>query len=446
MSTGLSQRWSSGAMALIALFGFTLSFGAIWLLPYITGENGAGSFLLFYVLCLAIFAVPLQMGALAIGRRGRGDPVAAIRSVCEQDRRPTFWVVIGAVALLACFIVLSYFSVIAGWVVDYLYIAGTGRIHSIDAMQVSNVFGEFMTNWPLMIAGHTVFIMMTVVASALGPRQGLQPILVVCASLVLLSMVILFVISLNIGAAWDAFRYLYWDFGRLSTDAALSAIGQAFFLVSVGTGVILALGAHLPATTSIARVSIFSVLLILVVSCVAGVTTFSFLFAAGLEPGVGPSLVFTSLPVAFGSLDNGMAYTVLLLIMMLAIAWGSAIGLMEPLVMWSSRLLRASRPVAAILSGLLVWAFGLLSLFSFSLDSRVTIFDRTPFEILDYLASNILIPVAGLLLAFFAAWGISRHINDGELRFGGGYPVWQILTGIMAPIAIIATVVWTIAM
>lgn len=441
MNGQATERFSSGVYAVIALFGFTLSFGAIWKFPYISAMNGAGSFLVFYVFCLVIFAIPLQMAALAIGRRGRGDPVAAVRAVCEQDGRSSFWLLIGGITLLAGFIVLSYFSVISGWLISFLILIGGGELQLSPVARVDTAFGELLDNWPFMLAGHSIFMAMTIIPSALGPRRGLQPVFVGCAVTVLITLIVLFAVALIEGAVLDSFRFQFFSFGHLGWPGTLTAIGQAFFVAGVGSGAVLALGAHLPTTTSITKVSIFSALLVLAISCFAGVMMYAFVFASGLDPGMGPQLFFFTLPEAFSNFNNGTVYYSLFLILMLVIAWGTSIAFMEPLAMYASRVLGLPRPVAAIVSGLVVWAFGLLSVFSFSLLSDSTILNRTVFDILDYLASNILIPLGALLTALFAAWGISRHVIDGELRLRAAFPLWQVLTGVFAAIAIIATVV-----
>jgi NSS family neurotransmitter:Na+ symporter len=236
------------------------------------------------------------------------------------------------------------------------------------------------------------------------------------------------------------------DFGKITGNGVLIAMGHAFFTLSLGMGAIMVYGSYLPDNASIAKTSIAVSIADTVVALLAGMAIFPIVFANGLEPAAGPGLIFQTLPIAFGHMDGGAFFGMLFFILLVFAAWTSAISLVEPAVAWLVENMGLTRVSASVLAGGVTWLFGLLTVFSFNIWSDVKplsgvpVFgDKTIFDLLDYLTANIMLPLGGLLIAIFAAWKMSRDSSVDELAMGDGffYRVWRFLVRYLTPVAVI---------
>jgi NSS family neurotransmitter:Na+ symporter len=298
-----------------------------------------------------------------------------------------------------------------------------------------------LANWPLLAVCHTGFMIITIFVVARGVERGLEQAERFLMPALAILMVALVGYAMVAGDFRQGLDFLFRpDFERLTADAMLAALGQAFFSLSVGMGAIMAYGAYLPEGTSITNTSFSVVLADTAMALLAGCAIFPIVFANGLDPASGPGLVFQTLPLAFGQMAGGTLFAFLFFMLLTVAAWTSSIGLIEPAVAWSVETHGKSRAVAASIIGVIVWALGFLTLLSFNVLADVKVFGKTFFENIDHLASNILLPLGGLFITIFAGWVMCKNSTAEELSIGTGvlYRSWRFLARWVAPAAVLA--------
>ena len=445
--TSIHGQWSSRLAFILAATGSAVGLGNIWKFPYISGENGGGAFVLVYLVCIGIIGIPIMMAEVMLGRRGRQSPINTMRTLAYEEKVSPGWRWLGWAGVLAGFLILSYYSVIAGWALAYVFRAGSGLFTGLTADGVQSIFSNLVDEPERLLAWHTIFMVMTMFVVGRGVRSGLE-------KAVRLLMPALFVLLLVlVGYAWntDAFQqgleFLFKpDFGAITANGVLIAMGHAFFTLSLGMGAIMVYGSYLPDNASIAKTSITVSLMDTAVALLAGMAIFPIVFANGLEPGAGPGLIFQTLPIAFGHMDGGAFFGMLFFVLLVFAAWTSGISLIEPAVAWLVENHGMSRIYAAGVAGLATWAFGLLTVFSFNIWAdfkplfMIPVFeDYTVFDLLDYLTANIMLPLGGLLIAVFAAGKMRRESSVEELAMGDGflYKLWRMLVRYITPVAVV---------
>ena len=440
-------QWSSRLAFILAATGSAVGLGNIWKFPYIAGENGGGAFVLVYLLCIAVIGIPIMMAEVLIGRRGRQSPINTMRSLAREENASRAWVILGWAGVLAGFLILSYYSVIAGWALSYVFRTGSGLFTGLTADGVQSIFTGFVSDPERLLAWHTIFMVMTMMVVARGVRGGIEKAVKFLMPALFVLLFVLVGYAWNSGAFDQGVSFLFQpDFSKISANGILIAMGHAFFTLSLGMGAIMVYGSYLPSGASIARTVITVSLMDTLVALLAGLAIFPIVFANGLEPGTGPGLIFQTLPIAFGHMQYGEFFGMLFFVLLVFAAWSSSISLIEPAVAWLVENKGITRVFASIVVGLVTWLFGLLTVLSFNLWSDVKLLskfevfkDSTIFDLLDYLTANIMLPLGGLLIAIFAAWKMSRESTVDELGMGDRffYPLWRFLVRYITPIAVI---------
>jgi NSS family neurotransmitter:Na+ symporter len=437
------EKWSGQGIFILAVTGSTVGLSNFWTFPYITGENGGGAFLLVYVLCLLLIGIPVMIAELMLGRCGGSNPAGSMRALAACENASRGWSLVGWSGLLAGFLNLSYYSVIAGWAMAYVFRAGSGLFTGQTLDGVHSVFSSLVEQPERLLAWHTLFMLMTTLVIARGLREGLETAV---RSLVPLLFLLLLVLA---GFAWHsgAFdqgvqRMFHVDFSRISWQAVLAAAAQAFFTLSLGRGAIMMYGARLPGHIPIVS-SVFAVALLdTLVALLAGVIVYSIIFANGLEPGKGAGLVFQTLPLAFGHMPHGAFFGMLFFVLLVFAAWSSSISLLEPAVAWLVEVWGVSRLRAAMLAGAAVWTVGLVTVFSLNrwsgyhpLSGFRAFRVSTLFDLLDLLTAGVLLPLGGLLIAIFSGWIMSGESSARELGPHARYihPLWRFFVRFVAP-------------
>lgn len=446
-ATGVSpshSQWSGRLAFILAAAGSAIGLGNIWKFPYITGENGGGAFVLVYLVCIAAIGVPVLITEVMLGRRSRQSPINTFGSLAASEGRSRRWGLLGWLHTLAAFIILSFYSVIAGWAVAYVPHAVSGAFSGADAERIGALFGDLLASPDKLLLWHTAFMALTVLVAAGGVRAGLER----AVTWLMPALLALLILMVGYGMSTDAFgaavSFLFRpDFSELSTSAVLTALGHAFFTLSLVSATMIAYGSYLPAKVSITRSAFVIAIMDTAVALLAGLAIFPIVFANGLEPGAGPGLVFQTLPLAFGQMLGGIFFGSVFFILLVFAAWTSSISLLESTVEWLEEK-GLGRVSAAIAGGLAAWTLGLASLLSLNLWSDVhplamfeRFADKTLFDLLDYLTANIMMPLAGLLTAVFAGWVLSRRASAEELDAGAGYPLWRFLIRYVAPVGIV---------
>lgn len=435
----LHGHWSSRMAFILAVTGSAVGLGNIWKFPYLAGVNGGGAFVLVYLLCVVAIGMPVMMSEILIGRRGRRNPVATMGLLGEEEGRSRHWRVVGGMGVLAGILILSYYSVIAGWTLAYTWKSATGTFTDASADLVGSVFGSFSGNWISVGISHTLFMGITIFVVARGVERGLEQAVRIMVPALLVLMLVLLGYAISSGYFMDGVRFLFTpDFDALSWDAVLVAMGQAFFTLSIGMGAVMAYGAYLPSETSITGVSAAVVTADTGIALLAGLVIFPLVFANGLNPAEGPGLVFFTLPLAFGQMTGGVFFGTIFFVLLVFAAWTSAIGLMEPAVAWLVETHHRTRGQAAVMVGVLIWALGFGTVLSFGLAANFRFLKGTIFDNVDYLTSNIMLPLGGVFITVFAAWAMCRNSTAEELHGAGGmYKVWRFAARYVAPVAIL---------
>jgi len=432
--------WSGSWAFILAATGSAVGLGNIWKFPYITGENGGGAFVLVYLICIALIGVPIMMAEILLGRRGRSTPINTMMKLAKAAGAHPAWQIIGWSGMLAGFLILSYYSVIAGWGLAYILEAGSGAFINADAEATGALFGELLGSPFTLIFWHTLFIVMTMLVVAKGVRHGLEKAVRFLMPSLFVLLIIMVGYAMSLGEFSQGVKFLFEpDFDKLTGNSILIAMGHAFFTLSLGMGAIMIYGAYLPKNVSIAKTSFIIAGADTVVALLAGLAIFPIVFANGLEPGAGPGLIFETLPIAFGNMPAGLFFGTLFFILLVFAAWTSAISLIEPAVSWLVENKNMRRITACQLAGFVTWLLGLATVFSFNIWSDVTLFGETAFGLLDYLTANIMLPLGGLFMAIFVAYILPKAVSQSELKMNDGltYKIWRNLVRYFTPVAVI---------
>ena len=434
----LHGHWSSRMAFILAVTGSAVGLGNVWKFPYVAGQNGGGAFVIVYLLCVVLIGMPVMMSEILIGRRGRRNPVATMALLGEEEGSSRRWLWVGALGVIAGILILSYYSVIAGWTLMYIVKSFSGTFTGATAEVVSGEFGRFVSDWRLVALCHTLFMALTIFVVARGVERGLEQAVRFMVPALLTLLLVLFGYAIMSGSFGDGLAFMFTpDFDKLTWDSVLAALGQAFFTLSIGMGAIMAYGAYLPEETSITGASAAVVTADTMIAMLAGLVIFPLVFANGLNPGEGPGLVFQTLPLALGQMPGGAFFSTLFFILLSFAAWTSALGLMEPAVAWLVEHHNRTRAQAAVLIGGTIWVLGFLTVFSFNVLADVSFGKGTVFANLDHLTNNIMLPLGGLLIAVFAGWVMCRNSTADELGGAGTtYKMWRFLARYVVPVGV----------
>jgi NSS family neurotransmitter:Na+ symporter len=443
-----SQRWSSRWLFVLAAAGSAVGLGNIWKFPYIAGENGGGAFVLIYLVCIAAVGIPIMVSEVLLGRQGRSSPIHTMRKLAKASGRSQRWSVLGWMGVLAGFLILSYYAVIAGWAVNYVWLSGSGAFEGASAQAVGQSFDDFLASPFELIAYQTAFMILTIWIVGRGVTQGLEAAIRWFMPLLFLLLIALLVYSFNSGGFDQGFAFMFdmkWD--AVTADSWLIAMGQAFFTLSLGMGTMMAYGAYVPDDANLGTTVVTIAALDTLIAVAAGLAIFPIVFANGLEVAQGPGLTFVTLPLAFGQMPFGSIFGALFFLLLSFAAITSAISLTEPALSFLVEEYNAKRQRVAISLGVICWALGLGTVFSFNVWSDLTfVGGLTFFDSVDYFSQNILLPLGGMLITFFAIWLLPRGMVEQQL--GIENPIlgwaWKVVAGIVAPLGVLAVFLSTI--
>ncbi|HEY9033316.1 MAG TPA: sodium-dependent transporter [Pseudomonadales bacterium] len=422
--------WASRWTFILAATGSAVGLGNIWKFPYITGEYGGGAFVLVYLLCIAIIGLPVLIAEILLGRQGRSNPVDAMLGIARASDASRLWVIIGIMGAITGLLIMSFYSVVGGWILDYMAEAAKGSFSGQDAGSISAYFkNSLLPDQKLQFAWHSLFALITISVVAAGVVNGIGMAARILMPLLALLMLVLLAYSARYGAFAEAARFLFAaDFSKLSGTAVLVAMGHAFFTLSLGMGAIMVYGSYMPDKASIAGTAITIAVLDTVIAMIAGLVIFPLVFAHGISPAAGPGLMFESLPLAFNDMPFSAVFATVFFVLVAIAALSSAISLLEPAVAWMDEHIDIGRPWATGIVGLLVWGGGVACIYVDQL-----------FGWLDFLTTNILLPLGGLLMAIFVGWKMKRKLAKNQLA-GLSYHqfnLWYAVLRVFTPIGIL---------
>ncbi|MCG8518572.1 sodium-dependent transporter [Marinobacter xestospongiae] len=454
-SDGSAKRglWSSRLAFILAATGSAVGLGNVWKFPYITGENGGGAFVLVYLLCIAVIGIPIMMAEVFIGRSGRHNPVASMRLVAERNLRSPLWRVSAIIGVLAAFIILSFYSVIGGWAASYITHAASGDFTGQSAEVVNQIFGDLLASPGQLLMWHSLFMALVILVVAQGLKSGLERAVNILMPALFALLLLAVGYATTTGHFMEAVGFLFRpNFGALTVDGILIALGHAFFTLSLGMAIMMAYGSYLGRDISIGKTAVTVSVMDTGVALLAGLAIFPVVFANGLEAGAGPGLIFQTLPLAFGQMPMGTFFGTLFFVLLVFAAWTSAISLLEPVVEWFEEKTVVSRGGSAIIVGIACWLLGIASILSLNLWSDVTplaMFERfegkTIFDLLDYFTANIMLPLSGLLTAVFVGWFVAKESLQQDINLSNSaFGLWLNLLRFVTPVAVVIVFVYNL--
>lgn len=442
MSSNLNIHgfWQTRWLFILATAGSAIGLGNIWKFPYITGENGGGAFVLIYLLCIFIIGIPVMIAEITLGRMGRQSPINTMKMLAQKTAANPVWASVGWMGAIAGFIILSFYSVIAGWALSYTFEMASGAFVGIDSDDSTKLFTRFLNNPLQLTIWHSVFMLLTIVIVSRGVNAGLERAIRIIMPALFMLLFILFGYSLSSKGFLQGFSFMFdFNINKLTPESIIIALGHAFFTLSLGLGAVMAYGAYIPKEVSIAKTVIVIAFLDTAVAIIIGLVIFPIVFSNNLEPNAGPGLLFQTLPIAFGQMSTGIILGTLFFILISFAAWSSAIALAEPIVAWVVEKNKTRRVVAASMTGVGAWFLGLATVFSFNIWADIKLFDKTIFGLLDFATTNIMMPLGGLFIALFTGWTLSKTKMMNEVGIDNPelFALWHFTIRFLAPVAII---------
>ena len=440
------ENWTSRFTFLMAAVGAAVGLGNIWKFPYVTGQNGGSAFVLVYLIAVIFVALPILIAEIMLGRWGRQSPPNAMANVAHNQKRSKAWSLVGWTGMLTAYLIATYYSVISGWAVAYIFKNGSGEFSGQDAAAVDAAFKSFLADPAALTIWHGLFMVVVTLIMIRGLAAGLEKAVKYLMPALFFLLLVMVGYGILRGDMAAALHFMFdFDLSAISGKTILVAVGQAFFSIGVAMGLMMAYGAYLPREISIARSAVIIATLDTVVAIIAGLAIFPVVFANGLDPAEGPGLIFVSLPIAFGSMTGGLLFGTLFFVLLFFAALTSVLGCIEPMIAWSQERLGMNRVVASVVSCASVFLLGIGTVFSFNLWSEwrpLTAIERYQdfgyFEILDYLTANIAMPLTGLLLALFVGWRIKPEAIQEQLNIENPrlFRTWFWLLRWVVPISI----------
>jgi NSS family neurotransmitter:Na+ symporter len=440
------EQWSSRIVFLLSAIGAAVGLGNIWKFPYMMGANGGSAFVLVYLLVIIFIAIPILVAEIMLGRRGRQSPPNSVAIIAREEGRSRAWSVVGWLGVVSAYLIMTYYSVIAGWVMSYIVRTGAGNFSGQDADAVAAEYSSLLADpWQLTF-WHAVFMVLTLVILVRGLRAGIE-------TAMKMMMPALFVILLAMvgyaaaeGDMKAGLHFMFdFDFSAINGKVVLMAIGHAFFSIGVAMGLMMGFGAYLGKDISIGRSALIIASVDTLVALLAGIAIFPLVFANGLDPAQGPGLIFVTLPIAFGNMTGGLVFGTLFFILLFFAALTSSIGSLEPPVAWVEERFGVKRATAASWVCASAFLLGMGSVFSFNLLSGfypLGFIERFAesgiFSLVDYLTANIMMPLGGLLLAVFVGWkvapaAVAEHVDMKNQTI---FRVWFWLLRYLVPVSI----------
>ena len=446
--TRILNRWTSYWTFLFAVVGSSIGLGNIWKFPYEMGIHGGGTFLLVYIPCVLLVGLPLMMAEIMLGRYGGSNPIHGIRNIAKHERLSSLWQAVGWLATIAGFLVFTYYSVVAGWILFYIMQSASGSFVDVPAEIVQHSFGALLRNTDQLLIWHTVFILMVVTVLSRDVRVGLERALLVLMPCFVGLLVWLCFYANQVGDFEQALSFVFtYDVAKINAELVVSALTQALFSLSVGLGAMLMYGAYIREKRPVATASVVVMLFDTAIALIMSLLIFSIVFAYGMPPDTGAGLIFETLPVAFSQMSEySVLWSTLFFTLLGVAALTSAFSLLEPSIVWMTNQFKVSRRVAAWVIGTLAWLGGLSSIYAFN-DLKFSFYyfgqERVNgmFDVLNILTTHILMPLAALLLAIFAGWRVStsRTRQEMAIPLPLAYRLWLFCIKTLAPL-ILATV------
>ena len=448
-ASGSGEQWSSRLGFLLATVGFAVGMGNIWRFPYQLGENGGSAFLIVYLACALAIGLPLLITELSIGRRGRASASQSVINVAQESSRGKGWGFIGDLGIFCAFVILSYYTVLSGWTVDYLVKAATGTFDGVDANVTGEMFSALLANPWLLMFWNTIIHLMIIVVIRNGVQSGIERAMKILMPMLFTAMIIMMLYGVFAGDMVQTLRFLLEpDFSKISFGSLMAAIGQAFFSIGIGMGGLIVFGSYMPKDFSIPRSSVAVIFMDTGVAVLAGFAIFPLVFQYGLNPGGGPGLIFQTLPLAFGQMPGGQIFGSIFFVLLISAALSSCLGLAEGVTNWLDEHMNVPRARGVLYVTGAAWVLGIASILGFSVWKDVRLLEFIPsyrgldiFDTLDTLAANNLLLIGGSLSAIFFGWMVPKALKLDEMGVNDSlfFAFWRFMIRFVIPPVLIIT-------
>ncbi|MCC8152846.1 MAG: sodium-dependent transporter [Tannerellaceae bacterium] len=438
MSTKKRVTFGSKLGVVLATVGCAVGLGNIWRFPYMTGANGGAAFLLIYFVCIICLGLPVMITEFFIGRKSRRNAAGAFKVMAPGTK----WSLIGYNGVFAAFFILGFYNVVAGWTLEYIYQALTNSLSGKSAEEFQRDFTLFSSGIFRPIFWTVLFGVMTHVIIVSGVKKGIERASKIMMPLLFLFLVILCVRSVTLPDASKGLEFLFKpDFSKINSSVVLSAMGQAFFSLSIGMGCLITYSSYFGKDTNLQKTALEVTILDTLVAILAGVMIFPAVFSFGIEPTAGPELVFITLPNVFNQLPMGGLWSLIFFILLGVAALTSTISLHEVATAYVHEEYHMLRSRAALWVSVGVLILGVFSSLSMGILKEYTIFGLTFFDFLDYITAKIMLPLGGMMICIYVGFRVDRKILKAELTNEGTTPFYFFNTyaffmKYIAPIAI----------
>ncbi|USK59332.1 sodium-dependent transporter [Peribacillus asahii] len=432
------EQWTSKLGFILAAAGSAIGIGVIWKFPYMVGTNGGGLFFLMFILFTLIIGAPILITEFIIGRRTQKDAVRAYKELAPG----TPWTLIGYCGVIASIILLSFYSVVGGWILSYLIRSVTNSLSNLTQQQYGDLFNTIISNPYETVIAQLIFMLITILVVQGGIQQGIEKASKYMMPALFILFLVLLVRSLTLDGAMEGVKFfLKPDTSVLSEQTVLLALGQAFFTLSIGISVMVTYASYLNKNEDLTKSALSVVGLNIFIALLAGLVIFPAVFALGFDPASGPGLVFVVLPAVFNEIAFGSVFMFIFFILILFATLTSAFSILEIVVAAMVKGDEAKRKKSSWVAGILVFIIGIPSALSFGVLSHITLFNKSIFDIADFLVSNIALPVGALFISLFVGFQLKKLHVEEEFLSGSSYgkkifKAWYFLIRYIAPIAI----------
>lgn len=421
-----------------AAAGSAIGLGNIWKFPYMTGENGGAAFVLVYLVCIAIIGLPVMLSEFIIGRRGQKNAIGSFKKLAPG----TPWFLTGWMGVVAAFMILSFYAVVAGWCMEYVFKSVTGGFAGLSPEEIGNVFGTFTSGVARPIFWLIVFMALTGCIVYAGIKEGIEKYSKILMPLLLVIIIVLGIRAVTLPGAGAGLEFLFKpDFSKLSAKGVLLALGHAFFSLSLGMGTMITYGSYINKRENLGATTLQVTIADTAIALLAGIAIFPAVFAFNIDPASSVGLAFITLPNVFNQMPGGMFFGFLFFLLLSVAALTSAISILEVVVAYFSEELKMTRHKATWIATTVITIIGVFCSLSFGPMSEVLFFGRNFFGVMEWTSSNLLLPLGGLFITLFIGWYWGPKRTKEELSNEGTLAVpylslFMFVCKYIAPLAI----------
>jgi NSS family neurotransmitter:Na+ symporter len=421
-----------------AAAGSAVGLGNIWRFPYELGQSGGGAFLLIYIACVILLGMPIMTSEFVIGRLGQSNAAGAFRKFGSNSK----WQFVGVMGVFCSFLIMGFYVVVSGWTMEYIFQAVSNGFINKDTAALSQAFTDFSSSTARPICWMTLFLIFTAGIIIAGVEKGIEKSAKIMMPLLLLIIIALGIRAVTLPGGAEGLQFLFRpDFSKINSTVILNAMGQAFFSLSLGMGCMITYGSYIKKENNLGKTVVQVTTIDTIIAVLASIAIFPAVFAFGIDPGQGPTLVFITLPNIFTQMAGGYIWSVLFFILLCIAALTSTISLLEVIVAYLTEEFKLSRIKAVVFSSAGIFVLGVCASLSMGIWSDVHIFGLTFFDLFDSVTAKILMPLGGILISVFAGWILKKELVKAELSSSGKYKivylkVYLFLIRYITPIAI----------